>query len=165
MRRKQINHKIDGIFVLLLFALLAGSLLLVLLSGAGSYQRLAARDAESYARSTTLQYMATKLRHADRAGAISVGYFPGTEISTLQLTQEIDGARYVTLIYAHEGSLRELFTGEDTVLPPTAGSEIMPCLGLEFAQEDGLLRIRVETENGQESALRLGLRSGGRSLG
>lgn len=165
MRRKQTTHTVDGIFVLLLFALLAGSLLMVLLMGAGSYQRLAARDAASYERSTCLQYIVGKLRHGEQQDAISVETFPGNDVSTLSITQELDGSDYQTLIYVYEGKLCELFTATDTTLRPEDGNEVMPCAGLRFEEKNGLLAMHMQTADGEETTLRLALRTGGRNLG
>jgi len=75
MRTKERQHQVEGLFVLLVFALFAGSLLMVLLLGAGTYQRITQRDAAGFVRNTTLQYIAAKVHGVDQVGAVRVGSF------------------------------------------------------------------------------------------
>lgn len=168
MRTKPIQHKWSGLFVLLIFALFAGCLLLVLLTGAGSYQRLSQRDARSYESSTAFQYVASKLHHADRAGAVQIGSFAAPnagkadEITTLYLWQEIDGERYATRIYYYDGFMRELFSAAELSMSPEAGNPILACAPLTFTQEGDLLRLTQTDAEGQESSLLLYPRSEGK---
>lgn len=166
MKKKLIKHELDGIFILLLFALFAGSLLLVLLTGAGSYKRVADRDAETYARSTCLQYIAAKVRHADQIGGVKLGSFTSPEepkadaISTLYLIQEIDEVSYATRVYWYDGAVRELFSEMTLSMKPEDGNQVLDAKGLTFRVQDGLLEVMSLDANGVEDRLLLSLRSG-----
>jgi len=166
MKKKLILHNFDGIFILLLFALFAGSLLLVLLTGAGSYKRVAERDAETYARSTCSQYIAAKVRHADRIDGVKLGSFTSPEdpqaddISTLYLLQEIDGVSYATRVYWYDGEVRELFSEMSLSMNPEDGNQVMEAEELSFRVQDGMLEVTSVGASGAEDRLLLSLRSG-----
>lgn len=165
MRTRETQHKLDGLFVLLIFALFAGSLLLVLLTGAGSYQRLAARDAKSYDRSTSLQYIAAKLHRGDEAGMVFVGSFSDKQepsadnIDTLYVGEELDGKRYDTRIYFYDGYIRELFAEENAPLSPEDGTPIFESADLFFLENRGCLFVTVTASDGEVNTICLSLRS------
>lgn len=169
MRYKPIQHKLDGLFVLLLFAIFACSILMVLLGGANSYQRLADRDADSYTTRTCLQYIAAKLRHGDQVGAIKVSSFSDAnrvdadEISTLYIYNRIDGEDYATRIYWYDGAVRELFASAEGEFMPEDGNLVLETAGLSFSWDSGLLKVTTLNEEGLEHSLLLGLHSEGRT--
>ena len=72
MKQRTVKHNIDGLAALLLFGIFAACVLSVLLSGAGAYRRLTQRDLTAYDRRTGLQYIAARVRQADRQGAVTV---------------------------------------------------------------------------------------------
>ncbi len=164
---KQITekHEIDGVFVLLLFVLFAGSILMVLLSGASSYEKLVARDQESYNARTGIQYIAAKLRHNDEADCVQVGSFSertnkeADEITTLYLRMGADGEYYYTKIYYYEGYIREVLCLEDSGLTPEAGQEILPARGMVIKEADSLLQVTITDENGKEHRINLAVRT------
>ncbi|MEG0780882.1 MAG: DUF4860 domain-containing protein [Oscillospiraceae bacterium] len=161
MRQAMRRHPFDGVYVLLVFGVFAASILMVLFTGAGSYQRLAERDAKSDSRRVTVQYVATKLRSSDAAESVSVGGFSTAhpEIDTLFLRQELDGAVYCTRIYYYDGAVRELFAADGEDFAPEDGEEILPAAGLSFEEQDGLLTVTAADGDGTVS-LTLTLRSG-----
>ena len=75
MKEQTKKSHISGIMVLLLFAVFMVSVLLVLLTGADVYQRMAQRGQESYNQRTAAQYIATRVRQADQAGMVTVRDF------------------------------------------------------------------------------------------
>ena len=162
MRRKEAGHGLEGVFVLLLFGVFAGCLLLVLLMGAQSYKRVADRGAEAYEQRICTQYIATKVRHYDTSGGVAVSGFDlrTPELSTLFLYQNIEGAEYCIRIYYYDGAVRELFTEADQPVTPEDGQEILPAGDLRFTLEDGMLTIHAVEEGGGESRLTLQLRCG-----
>ncbi|WP_195985208.1 DUF4860 domain-containing protein [Clostridium sp. D33t1_170424_F3] len=145
--------------MLLLFTVFAAVLLLVLFTGANSYRRVAERGAGSYNRRLCAQYIATKVRHGDREGAVFVGGFSEPDrddgISTLYLRQEIEGATYDTRIYWYDGAVRELFAEADGAFEPQDGNEVLQASALKFFKEENILTVETETET-----LILSLRSG-----
>ena len=154
MRRKSLQHHTDGLVGLLLFGVFAVCVLSVLLTGADAYRRLTERDQSSYSRRTCVQYIATRVRQADRAEGVSVE--PFGEGDALVLSE--DG--YVTRVYHYDGYLMELYASAEEELHPQDGQRIIPAGGVELSLEDGLLSVEVTDEQGVQDSLRLSLRSG-----
>lgn len=154
MKRRGIQHHLDGLLALLLFGVFAVCVLSVLLTGARAYRRLMDRDRDSYSRRTCVQYIATRVRQADRLGGVSVEPFGDT--NALTLTE--DG--FVTRVYWHEGYLMELYAGEDAKLSPEDGERIMEAESLSLSVRRGLLTVDVTGDSGRPDWLLLYLRSG-----
>lgn len=160
MRRQGTRGRMDGLLTLLLFGVFAACVLMVLLTGARAYRGLTERDRAAYDRRTCVQYIATKVRQGDAAGAVTVEPFGDTAALRLD-----DGeAGCVTRLYCFDGWLMELYTFADAELSPQDGERIMPLAGLELSLEDGLLTAEIEAGEGVTDTLRLSLRSeeGGR---
>lgn len=159
MRNQRRQGHIESLFVLLLFTVFAATLLLVLFAGANSYRRVAERGSDSYNRRICAQYIAAKVRHSDREGAIFVGGFSEPDrddgISTLYLRQEIEGATYDTRIYWYDGAVRELFAEAGGAFEPQDGNEVLRTSVLEFSYGENILTV----ETGSETLV-LSLRSG-----
>lgn len=168
------QHHLDGLFVLALFGVFAGCVLAVLLTGAGSYRRLVARDAAAFSRRTAVQYIAAKVRQADAAApdgrcGVFVGAFAAGEPSggvsagtgdTLFLEETVDGASYYTRIYYYDGYIRELYTAASAAAAPEDGEKVLDARALAFTLKDGLLSVTAAEESGGTAALSLELRSG-----
>ncbi len=120
MRRE---HSLDTVFTLMLFGLFTGSLLLVLMLGAQSYQKVVATMDESYEIRTCLQYIATKTNHYSGENAIQLTQFG--DGNALALYETIDNCDYVTYLYVYQGQVMELFCEVEVDLSPQAGFSIM----------------------------------------
>ena len=83
------KRNMSGVLVLLVFAVFMVSVLLVLLSGADMVQRLTRRDQRSYHHRTAVQYITTRIRQSDAAGAVSVRSSETGDM--LVLTETIEG--------------------------------------------------------------------------
>ena len=160
MKRQGTKHHMDGLLMLLLFGVFAVCVLIVLLTGAKAYRGLTARDQAAYDRRTCVQYIATKVRQGDAAGAVAVEPFGDT--MALRLNDSEAGC--VTRLYCFDGWLMELYTFAQAELEPRDGERIMPLEGLELTLEDGLLTAEIQAGEGVTDTLRLSLRSeeGGR---
>lgn len=167
MKNRNIKHEIDTLFLLLLFTLFAGCILLVLLLGASSYEGIVKRDARAYDARTGVQYIAAKVRHSDETGCVQTGSFSdradatADDISTLYLKMSAGGEDYYTKIYYYDGYIRELLCPENIELRPEAGQEVLAASAFSVTQEGTLLRVTIE-ENGEEHSLSLSVRSGER---
>ena len=75
MKKRVTQHHLDGLIALLLFGLFAVCILAVLLTGAKAYRRLTQRDQAAYERRTSVQYIATRVRQADRLGGVTLEPF------------------------------------------------------------------------------------------
>lgn len=132
--------RITGFLVLVVFALFALCLLLVLLTGAGSYEALVNRGETTWETRTAAQYLTTRVRQGDTDGGIALEEFGGH--SALVLRQKIDGESYLTRIYCYEGYLRELFTAENGSFSPEDGEKLLEMESLSFAWEGSVLSAR-----------------------
>lgn len=155
MRKRNIEHHMDALVALLLFGVFASCVLAVLLTGAGAYRRLTARDQAAYERRTCAQYIVTRVRQADSLDHVSVEEFGG--VPALRLME--DGG-YVTRVYCYGGWLMELYTSVDAALVPEDGERLMEAGEMALSLESGLLEIRVTGPDGTEEQLYLSLRSG-----
>jgi hypothetical protein len=155
MRR---SHTPDLVFALALFCVFAASVLLVLMSGANAYRRIADGLAQHYEERTCLSYIAAKLRHFDTEGAVSLTSFGDGD--ALLLTQTIEGREYGTLIYTHEGTVMELFTELPLAFGPEAGCVVLPAGSLRFSWlSDGLLHVECDGAEGRSAGVSVALRA------
>lgn len=167
MKSKMRKHEIDSVFVLLLFTLFAGCILMVLLLGASSYEKLVKRDAKAYNARTGVQYIAAKLRHGDASACVQAGSFAdknnteADEIPTLYLGTSAEGEFYYTKIYYYDGYLRELLCMEEDELEPEDGQEVLRATSFSVEQEGQLLSVAVGDEGGEVHTLSLAIRSMG----
>lgn len=158
MRREK-DHSLNGLLALLLFGIFAACVLSVLLMGADAYQRLTERDRESYESRTVAQYIATRVRQADRSGGISAGAFGGSD--ALELWETIDSEAYVTRVYCHDGWLRELFTDASGDFAPEDGEPVLEAESLSVSLSGaGLLTVEITSADGETQQVTLYLRSG-----
>ena len=144
------TSRTTGLLALLVFLLFALCLLLVLLTGAGVYRGLVRRGEERYAARTTVQYIATRVR---QAGDVAVEEFGGCK--ALVFPETIDGERYLTRVYCHEGWLMELFSTGTAELSPEDGERVLEAEDLQVQLEGNLLTVRTG-----EQTLYLHLREG-----
>jgi len=168
MKIRQNNRKAESLLALLLFAVFAVCILTVLLTGADVYQRLSSRDQSSYDQRTAAQYLATRIRQADTADGVTLRVFEGRD--ALVLVQEIDGVRYETMLYCHDGYLCELFMEAEALLDEDGAYTVVPEDGEKVLAADTLLVYPDTPETGlwemhlrtgeQEQVLLLHLRSG-----
>lgn len=145
------DSKVTGFLVLVVFALFAVCLLLVLLTGAKSYESLVRRGDAAYDYRTAAQYLATRVRQSDVAEGICLEAFGGCD--ALVLRQEIDGESYCTRIYCHDGWLRELFTTEKGSFSPEDGEKLLKMEALDFEAEGNTLTARFVTAGKTETCI------------
>ena len=161
MKAMERERHVGGLLVLLLTAVFAICVLSVLLTGADIYGRLVQRGQTNYDSRTGIQYVASRIRRADRMGAVSVGSVGGRD--ALFLSEEIGGTVYETVIYFEDGYIRELFTEEGYDLQPEDGEKLLRAenLRISAAGPDGRsISVGVWSEDGLWEAVTLRLRSG-----
>lgn len=165
MKKVEIKHNIGGVFVLLLFAVFAGSILLVLLFGASAYEKIVSSGQAAYDERTGVQYIAAKIRHNDEADSVYAGSFSSKEdpkadeINTLYLKLQTEEEEYYTKIYYYDGYIREILCTEDGGLSPEDGNEILAAKGLQLTKQGNLVYIKVDNEDGTQSSICLSVRS------
>ena len=138
------------LFVLLLIAVLAASILCVLYAGTGLAGALTANERNSGISRTAGQYITVRLGQAEN-NSVAVGKLNG--IPALEFSENIDGTVYLTRIYCYEGYLRELFCAADQAMEPDAGEKLMPMEQFIPSAENGLLTIRLTVEGRDERIL------------
>ncbi|SFQ36197.1 protein of unknown function [Lachnospiraceae bacterium XBB1006] len=165
MKKIENQHNMDSVFVLLLFAVFAGCILLVLLFGASSYESLVRRDNQAYNSRTAVSYIAAKFRHSDEENSIFVGSFSDRkdaskdEISTLYLKFDTDEGNYFTKIYYYDGYIREVLCSDESGLSPEDGNEILKAKGISFLQKGQTVTVRIQNSDNSVNYLSLCARS------
>ncbi|MBC8571368.1 DUF4860 domain-containing protein [Zongyangia hominis] len=157
MRMTQQKHMTDFFFTVALFAVFVVSSLLVLLFGVDVYRSSTDRMERNFTSQTTLAYIASKTRHSDASGSLSLGELDG--VPALILSKEEAGVTYETYIYGYEGTLRELMVERGHALSPESGAVITDIGALTFSQEDRLLRVALTGTDGSREELILSPRS------
>ncbi len=157
MNERPSGQGLSGLLALLLFAVFALSVLSVLLGGTEIYSRLSRRDDDAWSRRTVIQYLTTKVRQSDACGSLTVE--PFGQGDALVLTQELDGETFLTRVYCHEGSLRELFSPASVDSAPEDGEALLPLESLELHLDQGLLSLSVTEPDGAVTDFSLHLRS------
>lgn len=155
MRDGGLKQQMAGLAALLLFGVFAVCVGAVLLTGAGAYRRLTARDRAAWEAQTRSQYIATRVRQSDGAERVRVEQFGGVPALRLQ-----EDGGYVTWVYCLEGWLMELYTSEESELSPRDGVRLMEASELSLRLEEGLLEVEVAGPDGTRERLYLSLRSG-----
>lgn len=156
------RHAMDSVFSLLVFAVFTACILLVLLLGVRSYQKVEEAGGEAFDRRIGLHYIQAKLRRNDRAAGVEAGPFSPQypQIQSLLLHEDLEGTDYTTRIYFYDGYIRELFSETGLELDPEAGQQVLAAGGLELELENGLLNVVCLDEQGLSSQLWLSLRGG-----
>lgn len=145
---------------LLLCCVFGVAALLSLTAGAGIYRQVAQRTEDAGERRVGLTYLSAKVRSFDEAGKVLTGTFGGGD--ALYLLQDIDGLTYETILYVHDGWLKELLCERGWELEPEDGQAITQARGLEAAlTEEGLLRLAYTGGDGRTETAVLYVRSGG----
>ena len=158
MDRKN-RHSIDTVFVLVLFAVFAVSVLMVLMLGVSSYNDITDRMEDNYENRTAAAYIAEKMRQSGGGDCVYIGQYSGCE--ALIFEETIDGEDYATYIYHCDGKVREMFTFKDNYLEPETGEAIVDAKGMSLEiVDDDLIRVTVEMDDDSCSSVLLNMRGG-----
>ncbi len=148
-----------GAVAALIAALILGAaLLLSLTTGAGVYRQVQYRSDSSMDQRLGLSYITEKVHAHDAAGMVSAGEFGGCD--AVFLLQELDGVVYETILYVHDGWLKELFCEQGWELEPGDGQQITEARGLSAALEGRLLRLVYTDAGGTAQQADIYVRSG-----
>jgi hypothetical protein len=143
--RQEKHFIVDILFVLALFGIFAVSALVVVTIGADIYQRTVQDMSSNYDSRTAISYLTEKVRRADSL-----------------LSDEQEGERFCTLLYYHDGYLKELFMREGADLggdAAAAGEKILQLSDLEYRfLSDRLLSVSMTLPDGETKKLYLTLR-------
>jgi len=142
----KVIHKrsVDTIFVLIIFSIFAVSVLMVLMLGASVYRNVNDISREDQYEHTALSYIWTKTKNFDENGGITVGDFNG--VPALIINETIGETNFRTVIYHHDGWLRELFSEATLDFSLYDGKQLVTIDDLSFEMLDNGL-IKAETGN------------------
>ena len=152
------GQSISGLFTMLLFLVFVLCALFSVLMGSQVYENITKRSDENFSGTTALSYIANKIRQGDQQDGVDIIEVDGT--SVLQLKQKIGEETYHTWIYWKDGSIRELFTDENSGLGLEDGLEILECSGLSMEKKGSSIILQTQGEGA--ASLKLSLRSGGK---
>ncbi len=158
MKRNVKSHHISTFAALSMFVLLSVCILGSLLSGAGVYRRLAKRAESSYYDRTCSQYIVSKVRQCPSPDDLSVSSFGSGDCLTF--TENIDGEKYINMIYCYGGYICELFSDAQYTPSPDEGEKIIEAESLKMHLENGLLSVSVTTGSGHTIPIYLSVRGG-----
>lgn len=158
MKNQPNQWKLSGLMALLVFFLFALCLLLVVLTGARVYRTTVQSGQAHFEYRTPAQYLTTKIRQSDCLEQLTVESFCGAD--ALVFREEIQGEAYRTLVYCHDGWLRELFCTESGTFTPEDGQAILPLQRLTLQLNNGLLSAYMVSSDGTCIPLVVTLRSG-----
>lgn len=152
------NHMIDFIFPVVLLFVFAISALVVTLFAANVYEGAVKDSARNDAARTSLSYVAEKIHSADKKDAVSMGKFDGC--NAIVIADEINGEKYNTYIYYHDGQLKELFAKDGADFAASNGSEIIEVSDFSIEKKaDGIYRFTCTDKDGEEASSVVGVRS------
>ncbi len=154
---KKVNT--SGFAALVLLAVFSLCVFFVLVYGADIYKDISERDSRVHNERVALQYVSTKIRQADEKHHISAEDFNG--LSSLVITEDIDGTVYETKIYCYEGWLMELFSEKDSGLSPSDGERITELEDIVFSIEGETVTVKSVFSDGRKKELNIYIRSTG----
>jgi len=126
MKAKQ-GQRIDTIFVLGIFCVFAAMVLTVLMLSGRIYKNMTDLSNEGSNDRTCLSYIWSRVKNEDIAGKIYIVKLQ--ELNALCFEEEYGGKAYQTMVYLHDGYIRELFCE----------------VGLSFMPEQGTPMMKAET--------------------
>lgn len=144
----------NRLFILVLFAVLLVSLVLVFALGTNAYRALEDSRLESEQLRAQSSLLSATLRAADVAGAAAQEQ--GPEGPVLVMREGADENAYVIRLYHYQGNLVQEYAAAGTKLDPERATALCATEAFAFQIEDGL--VRITTDAGQTL---VALRSGG----
>ncbi len=158
MNKEKSARSGETVAALLLFAVFAIGVLSVLLGGAGLYRRINLRSDAAYGERTSAGYIMTKLRQAETPSSVSKSAFGDGD--AIAIEQYLEGDRFVTYVYCHDGWLMELFVMDGGEFAPEDGERIIKASAIEVEEGDGLLLIELTDSEGDVCSLRYSIGAG-----
>ena len=147
------------VFVLLLFCVFTAAVLVTLLVGANAYRSISDHMQQQYTERTCLAYIEAKIHHYDKCGRVVLEPF-GDEMA-LALYEDLEGTVYKTLIYHHDGMIKELVFEEGLQHAPAAGQAIIKAQALRlYWAAENLLSMSYTADDGVQTVLAIYLHSG-----
>lgn len=146
--------------ILILFSV---CILFTLLFGTRIYKETLNRDRIQFESRTVSQYIVTQIHQSDRDGMMFIGNFEDHEGKadgdTFFRIESINGIKYYTRIYCHNGYLYELFSQSDISFDKEDGEKILPLESIRFEQNNGIITVTITHSDGSINTEKISLRS------
>nr|WP_308656948.1 DUF4860 domain-containing protein [uncultured Agathobacter sp.] len=141
------THRIDSIFIMLLFFLFALTAFVLIMIGVRQYKATANAMDYNYEIRTVTSYLREKTRQNSSNSSISIETIDGT--NALCLKNTLNNTIYNTYIYYYDGSLREMYIQEGTPFTLNLGQQIVTILGFDMVKtDDGLIIVTISDSFG-----------------
>ena len=151
-------HKLDSLFILLIFTVFAVVSLLLVAIGAGVYQRVVGHMQENNGIRSSLSYVSNKVRSADQAGGIDLRQIDG--MSVLCIKDPASTAAVTDYIYFYDGNICEAVTFDEMGFDVKYGSSIAGVKSFQMSLTGGrLLDLSVSDQSGKTLETSVCLRS------
>lgn len=146
---------VSTVFILGIFAV---ACLFLVNIGVQVYRNVVVANQDNFELRTSLSYVATKVRQADKAGCVQIKQVDGVDI--LVLTEEDGDEQYETNIYYYEGWLYEHFMEKGDWFEPGYGMETFEIDAFSMEEtENGVLCFTARNRSGDIEELTLVLHS------
>lgn len=141
------THRIDSIFIMLLFFLFALTAFVLIMIGVKQYKATANAMDYNYEIRTVTSYLREKTRQNSSNSSISIETIDGT--NALCLKNTLNNTIYNTYIYYYDGSLREMYIQEGTPFTLNLGQQIVTISGFDMDKtDDGLIIVTISDSFG-----------------
>ena len=141
------THRIDSIFIMLLFFLFALTAFVLIMIGVRQYKATANAMDYNYEIRTVTSYLREKTRQNSSNSSISIETIDGTNALCLKST--LNNTIYNTYIYYYDGSLREMYIQEGTPFTLNLGQQIVTISGFDMVKtDDGLIIVTISDSFG-----------------
>lgn len=151
-------HSVASVFVFVLVGVFAVAAMLLTLFGTRVYSHVTAVAVDNAESQLATSYVRNKLRAYDRAGAVWLEDNEG--LSTLCLSERLDGEGYVTRVYCYDGALCEQFAAAEEPFDAELGESVFKLEALRFSMAgDGLLLLEATRAGGETQSALIALRA------
>ena len=141
------THRIDSIFIMLLFFLFALTAFVLIMIGVRQYKSTANAMDYNYEIRTVTSYLREKTRQNSSNSSISIETIDGT--NALCLKNTLNNTIYNTYIYYYDGSLREMYIQDGTPFTLNLGQQIVTISGFDMVKtDDGLIIVTISDSFG-----------------
>ena len=141
------THRIDSIFIMLLFFLFALTAFVLIMIGVRQYKATANAMDYNYEIRTVTSYLREKTRQNSSNSSISIETIDGT--NALCLKNTLNNTIYNTYIYYYDGSLREMYIQEGTPFTLNLGQQIVTISGFDMDKTAaGLIIVTISDSFG-----------------
>ena len=127
--------------IMLLLFLFGASTYSLVAAGFGSFNRMNKSQDECLNMRVAINYLTTHIRRFDMEGSVRI--FDSPLGTCLVLGEDIDGERYETRIYFHNGHLHESFVSAETPYDEGYGAEIIPLDSFDIKRENNVIGIEL----------------------